>query len=140
MSKKDHPVFGPTIYTYTRAQALADGVLIDAGPMAREVGFRVPVALTGAAWQDCVAWTESENESQTCQDPDGRLWDVLYMATFGVRHHRVRGKPGNELLFKLHRVPRDGCSREPVLTKLKLVMGPGDAGEPVITIMLPHGD
>jgi len=140
MSKDHHPVFGPPISTYTRAQALADGVLIDAGPMAREVGFRVPVALTGAAWQDCVAWTESENESQTLQDPDGRLWDVLYMATFGLRSHLARKRPGNELLFKLHRVPRDGRSREPVLSKLKLVMEAGDLGEPVITIMLPHED
>lgn len=140
MSKGYHPVFGHVVSTYTRAQALSDGVLIDAGPMAREVGFRCPVALTGAAWQDCVAWTETENESQTLQDQNGRLWDVLYMATFGIRHHRARGKLGNELLFKLHRVPRDGRSREPVLTKLKLVMGPGDAGEPVITIMLPHED
>ena len=59
MSNDLHPVFGPTVYTYTRAQALADGVLIDAGPLAREAGLRFPVALTGAAWQDCVAWTET---------------------------------------------------------------------------------
>ena len=41
-------VFGPPIHTYTRAQALADGVLVDAGPLAKEAGFRWPVALTQA--------------------------------------------------------------------------------------------
>ena len=30
----EHP-FGPVIHSYTRAQALADGVLVDAGPMAQ---------------------------------------------------------------------------------------------------------
>ena len=140
MSNDEHPIFGPTVYAYTRAQALADGVLIDAGPLAREAGLRLPVALTGAAWQDCVAWTESENEAQTYQDPKGRLWDVLYMAAFGIRQHGASGRMDNQLLFKLHRVPRDGRSKEPVLIKLKLVVGPGDSGEPVMTIMLPHED
>lgn len=30
------------IHTYTRAEALRDGVLVDAGPLARELGFQVP--------------------------------------------------------------------------------------------------
>ena len=44
------PFFGDVIFTYTRAQALADGVLIDAGALAQEAGFRLPVAITAAAW------------------------------------------------------------------------------------------
>ena len=36
----EHPFFGEVISVYTRAQALAHGVLVDAGPMAREAGFR----------------------------------------------------------------------------------------------------
>ena len=35
----EHPFFGEVISVYTRAQALADSVLIDAGSMAREAGF-----------------------------------------------------------------------------------------------------
>ena len=30
--------FGEVISTYTRAQAIEDGVLVDAGPMARRLG------------------------------------------------------------------------------------------------------
>ena len=41
------------ISTYSRAQALEDGVLVDAGPLAKEAGFRWPVAITAAAWEDC---------------------------------------------------------------------------------------
>jgi len=35
--------FGNVISTYTRAQAIEDGVLIDPGSMAKEVGFKWPV-------------------------------------------------------------------------------------------------
>ena len=49
-------LFGEVIYAYTRAEAIADGVLIDVTETAKEVGFRLPVALTAAAWADCVAW------------------------------------------------------------------------------------
>jgi len=71
----EHPFFGEVISVYTRAQALADGVLIDAGPMAREVGFRWPVAITAGAWADCVTWDAADSERQTPQDQSGRLWD-----------------------------------------------------------------
>ena len=129
--------FGPVISTYTRAQALADGVLVDAGAMAREAGFRHPVALTGSVWSDCVAWSETDSDTQTIQDQTGRLWDVLYMAAWAIRsQHDDR----SVLLFDLYRVPRDGRSKEAELTPLKLLVGPGDHGEPVITIMLPCED
>ena len=38
------------ISTYTRAQALADGVLVDITLWAREAGFTIPVAVTAAVW------------------------------------------------------------------------------------------
>ena len=77
--------FGPVISTYSRAQAIDDGVLIDAGSMAREAGFKWPVAATSAAWCDCVAWSEIDNQKQTYQDESGRLWDVLIMAVQAIR-------------------------------------------------------
>ena len=133
----EHPFFGEVISVYTRAEALADGVLIETGPMAREAGFRWPVAVTAAAWQDCVAWSESDSDRQTHQDQSGRLWDVLFMAAYAAR---VNTEAGPELHFELHRVPRDGHSTEAQRTSLKLIVGPGDNGEPVITILLPNED
>lgn len=44
------------------------------------------------------------------------------------------------LCFKLYRVPRGGRATRARLTRLKLVCGPGDDGDPVITIMLPTED
>ena len=43
--KTTESIFGDVISTYTRAQALEDGVLIDPGTMAAEAGFKWPVAI-----------------------------------------------------------------------------------------------
>ena len=133
----EHPFFGEVISVYTRAQALADGVLIDAGPMSREAGFCWPVAITAGAWAACVVWDDADSERQTLQDLSGRLWDVLFMAAYAAR---ANANAGSELLFELYRVPRDGEATEAELTTLKLVFGPGDDGEPVMTILLPNED
>ena len=129
--------FGKVISTYTRAQAIEDGVLIDVGSMAKEAGFKWPVALTAAVWADCMAWTKDDNRHQVYQDESGRLWDVLYMASHVIRSSK---DSGDRLLFQLYRVPRDGHSTDAVLVTLKLIVGPGDSGEPVITILLPNED
>ena len=129
--------FGEVISTYTRAQAIDDGVLIDTGSMAQEAGFKWPVAITANAWADCVAWTENDSGKQVHQDQSGRLWDVLFLASHAIR---TASGSGDRLLFQLYRVPREGRSMEAVLTTLKLIAGPGDQGEPVITILLPDED
>ena len=129
--------FGKVISTYNRAQAIEDEVQIDAGALASQAGFKWPVALTAAVWADCVAWSEDNSRRQIYQDESGRLWDVLYMASHAIRTSK---DSGDRLLFQLYRVPRDGQSTEAVLVTLKLIVGPGDAGEPVITILLPNED
>ena len=129
--------FGPVISTYTRADALSDGVLVDAGPMAQDASFKVPVALTIAAWNDCVAWTNADSDQQVYQDQSGRLWDVLMMAVHGIKSAI---NPVNPLLFQLYRVLRDGESTNAREVTLKLIIGPGDQGKPVMTIMLPNED
>lgn len=133
--KEVDPIFGEIIYSYTRAQALADGVLVDVSDTAREAGFRIPVAMTHAAFEDCVAWSEEDSRSQVYQDEAGRLWDVLWMASLAAR----KGSE-SRVAYTLYRVPRDGKSLRPKATHLDLVIGPGDTGEPVITIMFPGED
>lgn len=137
INRSTESFFGEVISTYTRTQAIEDGVLIDTGSMAQEAGFKWPVAVTSAAWADCIAWTEDDNQQQVYQDESGRLWDVLFMASHAIRQG---SGSGDRLLFKLYRVRRDGCSKEAILATLKLIVGPGDQGEPVITILLPDED
>ena len=49
------------IFRYSRAEAIADGILIDASELAREAGFKYPVALTTAAWQEAVAVSPADS-------------------------------------------------------------------------------
>lgn len=128
--------FGELIYSYTRQQAIEDGYLIDVSELAVEAGFRVPVAVTRAAWADCVEWSEVDSRRQTYQDEAGRLWDVLWMAMSAAR----RGAGVQRLVFQLYRVPRGGHGVRPRLVKLVAHIGPGDDGDPVITILLPGED
>lgn len=128
--------FGEPIHTYSRAEALEDGVLVDVTETAREAGFRIPVALTSACHEDCVEWTEADSARQCCQDGSGRLWDVLWMGRHAVRTYR--GRETGRLVYTVYRVPRDGQSSEPEPVQIELHVGPGDDGEPVVTIDL-HG-
>lgn len=127
-------IFGETIHIYTRAQAIEDGVLVEVSDTAREAGFRLPVAMSRCAWEDCVAWSQDDSKRQTYQDEAGRLWDVLWMAS---RAARVGGR---EIRFQLYRVPRGGRGTRPRLVTLNAICGPGDQGEPVVTILMPNED
>lgn len=123
------------ISVYTRAQALEDGALVDAGPIAKEVGFRWPVAMTAAVYADCVAWDENDQErTGQCQDQEGRLWDVLWMASLAAR----RGGATNRVDFTVARISRDASPEDgPEDVRLVLHIGPGDTPEPVMTLMFP---
>ena len=126
------------IHAYTRAEAFADGVLVNVTPTAREAGFKVPTAVTASVFAECIEWTEEDaKQSRTYQDQAGRLWDVLYLAAAKARS--LRGRRQNQLLYELHVVPRPGHDH-PRLRTLKLIIGPGDNAEPVATIMLPRED
>jgi hypothetical protein len=123
------------VYRYTRAQALLDGVLMDVGPIAKDAGFRIPVALTAAVWSSCVEWPEEMREVAG-QSERGRLWDVVWMAGHAARVHRNSGK--DRVPFFLLRIPKGGRRAERV--ELSVHIGPGDDGEPVATVMLPFED
>ena len=126
-------LFGPVISSYSRKQALEDGVLVDVSQTAKEAGFTFPVALTRTVWGQYV---EVPNGVQ-CQDEAGRLWDILMMLRFAIKGG---SRDGSELPFKLYvRNHNERMTGRDVVT-LKSLVGPGDDGEPVITIMLPGED
>jgi hypothetical protein len=112
------------IHRYSRADALRDGELIDVSATAREAGIRWPVALTRAVWERCV----SVPPGVACQDEAGRLWDVLWMLRCAIGR-----SSGAEVRFGVH-VRNDNRDGTPPLVRLKAVSGPGDDGEPVITV------
>jgi hypothetical protein len=120
------------IHRYSRADALRDGVLIDVSATAWEAGFKYPVALTAAVWARCVAVPPGV----VCQDEAGRLWDVLTVLRWAIRREGARAR---DLAFAVH-VRNDNREGVPPLVRLKAVCGPGDQGEPVVTVMLPEED
>lgn len=128
-------VFGDPISSYSREAAHFDGVLIDVSIVAREIGFgKFPVSMTAEVFDDCVRWDAADSKRQTFQNFEERLLDVL----LACRHAARRG--GSRIMFDLRRIPRDGKSVKERIVRLKAVIGPGDRGEPVITIMLPDQD
>jgi len=129
-------LFGDVIYSYTRAQALEDGYLVDVSKTAKEAGFKIHTALTRNAWEDCVAWDETDSKRQAYQDQEGRLWDVLFMASMAAKS----SLQSEQLMYQLYRVPRGGRAKRARLVTLKLHIGPGDQGEPVVTIMQANED
>jgi len=120
------------ISRYTRAQAIEDGTLVDVSEMAREAGFKFPIALTSAVHARYVTVPEGVQ----CQDEAGRLWDILWMLKCAI----ARSKDGTDtVLYSLH-VRNTNRRGTPPLVRLKSICGPGDDAEPVITIMLPDED
>ena len=120
------------ISSYTRAQALEDGVLVDVSETAREAGIKFPVALTRAVWANYV----EVSEGVVAQDESGRLWDILWMLRCQISRSQ-----GDTLHFQLYvrNHNREQLTRRDLVT-LKAICGPGDDAEPVITIMLPDED
>ena len=119
------------ISTYTRADALADGDLVDVSETAAEAGIRYPTAMTRAAWAMAVEWTRDAG----LQDERGRLWDVVWML-----RNAMKRASGSELTFTVLVVPNVRGARLPKSVELRAVCGPGDTEEPVVTIMLPLED
>lgn len=136
MMKEMSEPFGNVIFAYGRTQAIEDGVLIDVTKTAQEAGFTIPVALTDTVWNEFIEWTDEDTKQQTFQDTEGRLWDVLSMLRFAIAKNRNT----DCIFYRLYVVPRDGKSRKAKPTQLKALIGAGDNGKSVITIMLSNED
>ena len=126
-------LFGEVIYSYTRKQAIEDGVLIDVSEMAREAGIKYPVAVTSAVYYEYIV--PGERLINDGQSIEGRLWDVLWMFRINAQKN-----PSDIMMFCVLFVMPSGNNSQLVTVKLKAVCGPGDMGEPVITIMKPEED
>jgi len=146
-------IFGEPISRYTRRQAIDDGILVQLSgdgyegdewipKMCAEAGYRIPVAMTTTAFVACVMPLEESSEQLApCQDPKGRLWDVLFVMRLFVAR-RVREVREGSVRFNLsvrQNVPRGSKlrGRQKTVT-LKAVLGGDDDGRPCITIMFPH--
>ena len=124
--------FGEVIFSYTRSQAVADGMQVEVSATAQEAGIRFPVFLTRAVYDAYV----TVPPGVTAQDEAGRLWDIITMARFAI----LRSRPGCDRLPVALYVRND--NRAPRLVRLTAVCGPLDIDDPqpAITVMLMDED
>jgi hypothetical protein len=145
----DHPLLGRTalISVYSRREAIEDGTLVDCmqdpfDDLNRNAGVVYDVAMTNAAFH---RYVEVSEQFRGSQDIKGRYWDVILMFSLAAR----RNPESSELLFEFVCLPNgsgywtneqraEGPERR--LVQLKAVSGPGDYGEPCLTLMLPNED
>ena len=119
------------IYSYTRQQAIDDGVFIDVSDMAKEAGFSVPVAVTSNLWHRHIV--PSESAKSYGQDCKGRLFDVFWML-----YGRISGTKQNERLVTFKVIFADGPHpRDRQIVELWAVCEDDGRGKPALNIMLP---
>jgi len=150
METQPDNLWGEPIFRYTRAQAIADGVLVDLTTAADDkgqrlcpqAGFKVPVAITRTAWAKTIEaggrWKpDGEDEVLELkggQSLTGRLWDLLWMLRAASGGGANSDRVHFQVLVDVH-----GDGRHETVS-LWALCGPGDDVQPVITIMLEGED
>jgi hypothetical protein len=136
-------LWGKEIFRYTRAQAIADGILVDltTAPddrgqrLCQEAGFKVPVAITRSAWAKVIeaggAWKPHGDGGQSLT---GRLWDLLWMLRGACGHASNDDRVYFQVLVDVN---GDGHHET---VKLWALCGPGDDAAQVITVALDGED
>lgn len=112
------------IDVYSRTEAIDDGFLVDLSSIARESGIRYPVAVTSTVYADCIAfpvWSEGVDERERAID---------LMTTIQALARSSKGE--REIHFQM---PFEDETGECQPMALKVVCGPGDFGEPCLTVM-----
>lgn len=127
-------LFGAPIHVCTRRQLIEDGALVDLSDPESDTAevcrqhYKYPIACTAAVFDIMRRAVENPRH---CNDYRGVLHDMLHMS----KVYKRQLSP-SAVMF---RVIITGAARQRNFD-FKLVVGPGDQAEPVITIMMPHED
>ena len=114
------------IFSYTRAQAIADGVLHDVTNTAKECGFRIPVAVTDTIWQRWVNVDHNQELLEVGQSTEARLRDLLMVLWFRIKTLPKEAK--TERLTFVVRFLMDAEKETVEEAVLTADCGPGDEG------------
>lgn len=117
--------WGEPIHVYTRAQAIADGVLVDATPWAQGI-FKIPVALTAALWAVLEDVAHASDDNSVVRS---RAREVLAAAAVAGAAKKESDRATFTMLLQV----TSGLRSLDLLT----VCGPGDTAAPVVTIGFP---
>lgn len=116
------------IHSYSRAEAIEDGVLIDVSKEAAEVGITLHTTVTPGVWAELIGnpkWEEWGTEEERLKRLLSDACSELEKAENGTAFFCIRmidmGAIAGEIHFRAQR-------------------GAGDKLEPVLTVMLSHED
>ncbi len=103
----------------------------DLDEVVANAGIKLPLAITYTAFCRYIALTPAAERAGN--DIKGRLWDIVWM----LRHAMLANPNKSEIVFEsrcvVERISPSRCF-------LKCIIGGGDNGEPVLTLMLPDED
>lgn len=130
MASTMEEIFGETISSYSRSQAIEDGFLVDLMQdqmldVCRQ-HYKFPIACTAAVFS---IMQKAVENPRYCNDYAGVLHDMLHMSKIYKRQIDE-----STVIF---RVMITGAGRQRNFD-FKLQVGPGDNSEPVITITMPE--
>ncbi len=120
------------IYSYTRAQVMADGILIEVNEMTQEAVIWFPTAVTDSFYQRYII--PQKDAESFGQSTDGRLWDVLLIfrsTALNCKESRMT------LCIEFMQGLFGSIAPAYKAVEILVMVHPVDNGEPVITIMLP---
>lgn len=126
LPKPEDQPFNPVAYSCTRAQAFSNGILVDVTETGKEVGFKLPVAISEAL-HNCL--TPTKAEAAIGQDYDSRLWNVLWVAAFTIKL-ADRGKDTVTFTVVQQEVEAKSGQLQNVELRLRAVCNPGDEDKP----------
>ena len=120
------------VYSYSREQALADGVLVDVTETAKSLGFKVHTAVSATLYHGYVE--PPDGIAGEGQSTAGRLHDLLFLVLCSAK----KSSPGaDRATVRVAFLMKPGRT---VTVNVIAHIGPGDHGEPVLTLMLPEDD
>ena len=111
------------IFSYTREDALRDGVLVDLSQRARCSGIQYPTACTSTVWARIQAIPEQDRDMREAAEA------VRISAVLSAMLEAIRQAQGTD---RVQFTALDAA--------LWAQCGPGDTAEPVITVMLQGED
>lgn len=131
MVQQPEDYFGEVISSYTRENAIEDGVLIDVTPLAKRAGFKYHTAITSGVHSviDLGDALEEIKETYT-----GRFGKVLYSLLCAIKNGQAKE---DIIFFNVNLTNRLGIIKN---ERFKSMVHAGDNHEPVMTILLPLED
>ncbi len=122
----------PIVYSYTRRQAIDDGVLVDLTDFSPDHGIVFPTACTAGVYHRYLV--PDKTLAAQGQSLEGRIHDLLSTLAAAIKQ---QGDKAHRLRFQTAFLMPTGRQATVAFT---CICGPDDAGEPVLTILLPGED